>query len=275
MPELPEVETVCRGLEAGLKDRRLTRVEQRRADLRLPFPAGFAERLTGRLVTGIRRRAKYMLWTFDDGQVLIGHLGMSGRMVIGKGALPPPGPHDHVRFLADDGTHVVFNDHRRFGLMLLDHRDTVDRHPLLAGLGPEPLGNGFDGPTLSAALAGRRTPIKAALLDQKVVAGLGNIYVAEALFRAGISPRRQAHTVAGARAERLVPAIRAVLGEAIAKGGSTLRDYVQASGELGYFQHDFAVYDREGSPCRSCAKGLVRRIVQANRSTFYCATCQR
>lgn len=275
MPELPEVETVCRGLEAALRGRRLARVEVRRADLRVPFPAGFAERLTGRRVTAIRRRAKYMLWAFDDGQVLIGHLGMSGRMVIGGAAPPPPGRHDHVLFVTDDGGHVVFNDQRRFGLMLLDHQDTLEHHPLLAGLGPEPLGNGFDGPTLSAALAGRHTPIKAALLDQRVVAGLGNIYVAEALFRARISPRRQAYTVAGARAERLVPAIRAVLEEAIAKGGSTLRDYVQATGELGYFQHEFAVYDREGEACRSCQRGLVRRIVQANRSTFYCAACQR
>lgn len=275
MPELPEVETVCRGLELALRDRRLIRVEQRRPDLRRPFPDRFAERLTGRRIVAIRRRAKYMLWELDDGQVLIGHLGMSGRMVVGKGPLPAPGPHDHVRFLADDDTHVVFNDHRRFGLMLLDHRDSVERHPLLAPLGPEPLGNGFDADTLSAALAGRRTPIKAALLDQRVVAGLGNIYVCEALFRAGISPRRLAHSVAGARAERLVPAIRAVLQDAIAKGGSTLRDYVQSNGELGYFQHQFAVYDREGEGCRGCARGIVRRVVQANRSTFYCATCQR
>ncbi|MCF4167447.1 bifunctional DNA-formamidopyrimidine glycosylase/DNA-(apurinic or apyrimidinic site) lyase [Zavarzinia compransoris] len=275
MPELPEVETVCRGLALALEGRRLSRVVARRPDLRLPLPVDLSARLEGRIVAAIRRRAKYMLWEMDDGTVLIGHLGMSGRMHVGEGAMPDPKPHDHVTFETVEGPWVIFNDHRRFGLMVLDHRDTLDGHPLLAGIGPEPLGNRFDGPTLSRALAGRRTPIKAALLDQKVVAGLGNIYVSEALFRARISPLREAATVAGARAARLVPAIRDVLNEAIAAGGSTLRDYVRADGELGYFQHSFKVYDREGAPCPACDRSVILRIVQSNRSTYYCPRCQK
>lgn len=275
MPELPEVETVCRGLARALEGRRLTQVEVRRPNLRLPFPERFAERLTGRRIVTIRRRAKYMLIELDDGAVVIGHLGMSGRMQVGAGDWPEAALHDHVRLKAEGDVWVVYNDHRRFGLMVMDHRDTLDAHPLLKDIGPEPLGNSFDGATLSAALAGRRTPIKAALLDQKVVAGLGNIYVSEALFRAKISPIREAASVAGARAERLVPQIRAVLTEAIEAGGSTLRDYVQSDGELGYFQHAFRVYDRDGEPCPSCRSGIIKRIVQSNRSTYYCSRCQR
>jgi formamidopyrimidine-DNA glycosylase len=275
MPELPEVETVCRGLARALEGRRLTQVEVRRPNLRLPFPERFAERLTGRRIVTIRRRAKYMLIELDDGAVVIGHLGMSGRMQVGAGDWPKAGLHDHVRLKAEGDVWVVYNDHRRFGLMVMDHRDTLDSHPLLKDIGPEPLGNSFDGATLSAALAGRKTPIKAALLDQKVVAGLGNIYVSEALFRARISPVREAASVAGARAERLVPQIRAVLTEAIEAGGSTLRDYVQSDGELGYFQHAFRVYDRDGEPCPSCRSGIIKRIVQSNRSTYYCSRCQR
>jgi formamidopyrimidine-DNA glycosylase len=276
MPELPEVETVCRGLALKLEGRRLVRVEQNRPDLRIPLPADFVARLTGRRIERIRRRAKYILMDLDGPDILIAHLGMSGRMVLGRVPEGPAGPHDHVRFVADDGAVVTYNDHRRFGLMTLAPADRIDEHPLLAGLGPEPLGNEFSAATLSAAVAGKRTPIKAALLDQAVVAGLGNIYVCEALYRAGISPRRSAHTVAGARAERLVPAIRAVLTEAIAAGGSSLRDYVQADGELGYFQNAWAVYGREGEPCPGCTCGAtVKRIVQSNRSTFYCAHRQR
>ena len=275
MPELPEVETVCRGLANALEGRRPRRVELPRPHLRVPFSPRFAERLTGRRIVSIRRRAKYMLWEMDDGTVLIGHLGMSGRMHIAMGEPGPAGRHDHVLFETEDGPHVVYNDHRRFGLMVLDHVETLAAHPLIAGIGPEPLGNEFDGPTLSRALDGRRTPIKAALLDQKVVAGLGNIYVSEALFRAKISPEREAATVAGARAERLVPAIREVLTEAIAAGGSTLRDYVQADGELGYFQHNFRVYDRADEACPACGKGIIRRIVQSNRSTYFCPRCQK
>jgi formamidopyrimidine-DNA glycosylase len=279
MPELPEVETVCRGLAMKMEGRVLTRVEQRRPNLRIPFPDRMVERLTGRRVVTIRRRAKYILIHLDDDQVLIVHLGMSGRMTIGQD-LGPPATHDHVLLTTDDGSDIRFNDARRFGLMAMTGADILDSHPLLASLGPEPLGNEFDAETLSRALKARITPIKSALLDQTVVAGLGNIYVCEALFRAGISPTRIAATVAGRDAERLVPVIREVLTEAIAAGGSTLRDYVQASGELGYFQHSFSVYDREGQACPGCtcdisSTGGVQRIVQANRSTFYCPRRQR
>jgi len=280
MPELPEVETVCRGLARALGGKRLARVEARRPDLRIPLPPDFAGRLTGRRIEGIVRRAKYMLVHLDDGQVVIAHLGMSGRMRI-LGARPePPGPHDHVIFEAEDGTVVYFNDARRFGLMTLVDRTGLEAHPLLAGIGPEPLGNAFNGPALAAALAGRNTPIKAALLDQRVVAGLGNIYVSEALFHAGISPRRKAATVQGDRAERLAAAVKQVLEAAIAAGGSSLRDYVQPDGELGYFQHRWAVYDREGLACPGCdcavaTTGGIKRIVQSNRSTYFCARRQR
>ncbi|HYD32018.1 MAG TPA: bifunctional DNA-formamidopyrimidine glycosylase/DNA-(apurinic or apyrimidinic site) lyase [Azospirillaceae bacterium] len=280
MPELPEVETVCRGLARRMEGRVLARVETRRPNLRIPFPDRFAERLTGRRVLTIRRRAKYILMRMDDQTVLIGHLGMSGRMVIREAPAPEPAAHDHVIFETDDGGVITFNDARRFGLMDLCAEADLADHPLLAGLGPEPLGNDFNAAALSARLAGRMTPIKAALLDQKVVAGLGNIYVSESLFHAGIAPTRVAATCAGAEAEPLVAAIRRVLTEAIAAGGSTLKDYVQASGELGYFQHRFAVYDRAGQACPSCdcdvAKtGGIERMVQAGRSTFYCPRRQR
>ncbi len=276
MPELPEVETVCRGLAARLEGRTLVRVEQRRPDLRLPFPPRFAARLTGRRIERIARRAKYILVFLDGGLVLIAHLGMSGRMTLGSAPAPAPGRHDHVILECDDGTVVTFHDHRRFGLMTLCREAELERHPLLADLGPEPLGNDFNGPVLSQALAGRRTAIKAALLDQRVVAGIGNIYACEALYRAAISPRRLARSVPGARAERLVQALRAVLTEAIAAGGSSLSDYVQADGELGYFQHRFAVYGRAGQPCPGCdCSGTIRRLVQGGRSTFYCPARQR
>ncbi len=276
MPELPEVETVCRGLARKLEGRLLGRVEQRRPDLRFPLPADFAGRLTGRRVARLGRRGKYILMHLDGAEALLVHLGMSGRMYIRQKPVPDPGPHDHVVFETDDGTVVTFQDARRFGFMDLVDEAALDSHPRLKDLGPEPLGNAFNGPLLSARLAGRRTPIKAALLDQRVVAGLGNIYVSEALWRAGISPRRLARNVAGKRAERLAPAIRDVLGDAIAAGGSSLRDYVQADGELGYFQHRFAVYDREGAACATTGcRGRVARIVQSGRSTFFCASCQR
>jgi len=279
MPELPEVETVCRGLARALEGRRISRAEARRPDLRLPLPPDLAERLVGRRVGRVGRRAKYILIFLDDGGVLIAHLGMSGRLYVMREAPPPPGPHDHVILAVDDGTTVYFNDVRRFGLMALATEAELPGHAFFRELGPEPLGNDFNGPALAAALKGRMTPIKAALLDQKVVAGLGNIYVCEALFRAGLSPRRKAASVQGRRAERLAQAIRQVLREAIAAGGSSLRDYVQTNGELGYFQHHWAVYGREGAPCPTCAGngrgGAVRRIVQSGRSTFYCASCQR
>ena len=274
MPELPEVETVRRGLEGPLVGRVLARVEQRRPDLRWPLPERFAERLQGRRVIRLDRRAKFILAHLDDGQVWMTHLGMSGRMCVSPGIAPPPGPHDHLTFRTDAGITITFQDHRRFGMMDLVPGLRLAEHRLLRELGPEPLGNAFNGPALSAALAGRMTPIKAALLDQKVVAGLGNIYVSEALFRAGVSPRRMAATVAGERAERLAPAIRAVLQEAIEAGGSSLRDYVQSSGELGCFQHAFRVYDRAGEPCLACG-APIRRIVQSGRSTYYCGRCQR
>ncbi len=284
MPELPEVETVVRGLRPKLEGYRLKRVEQRRPDLRFPLPENFAKRLTGRRVERIQRRAKYMLLYLDDGQALLCHLGMSGRMTIvepppapkgSKGAPRPPlDKHDHVIFTTDAGVEIRFNDARRFGIMDLVDADALEAHPLLRDLGPEPLGNDFNGPGLAAALKGKRSPIKAALLDQRVVAGLGNIYVCEALYFAGISPRRQAYTVQGGRAEKLAAAVRQVLTRAIQAGGSSLRDYVQADGELGYFQHEWAVYGREGEPCKACG-APVRRLVQSGRSTFYCARCQR
>jgi formamidopyrimidine-DNA glycosylase len=278
MPELPEVETVCRGLAAAMQGHRIAAAEARRPDLRFPLPADFAARLAGRRVDRIARRAKYIRVFLDDGWVLVVHLGMSGRMTIDAPGAGPAEPtrHEHVVMTLDSGVRIGFVDPRRFGFMDLIAADALDAHPWFAQLGPEPLGNGFDPVGLSAALRGRRTPIKAALLDQRVVAGLGNIYVCEALFRSGISPRRLAATVAGRRAERLVPAVRAVLEEAIAAGGSTLRDHAQPSGELGYFQHDFRVYGREGTPCPGCdCGGAVRRIVQGGRSTFYCPARQR
>jgi formamidopyrimidine-DNA glycosylase len=290
MPELPEVETVCRGLAGVLQGRRLARVLVRRKDLRIPFPKGFAESLTGRRVEKIRRRAKYMLMDLDDGQVLIVHLGMSGRMVVDTSGAAP-GKHDHVILTTDDGAEVRFNDPRRFGLMTLAPREGLERHKLFRHLGPDPLTADFSPATLSAALKGRKTSIKAALLDQRIVVGVGNIYACESLYRAGISPLRKAGTVAGARAALLVPAIQAVLEEAIAAGGSSLRDHVQPSGELGYFQHAWKVYGREGESC-AChgpgpakgsgkkkgasnkGKGVVRRVIQGGRSTFYCSGCQ-
>ena len=280
MPELPEVETIVRGLRARLEGRRLERVVQRRADLRFPLPDGLQDRLTGRRVLSVGRRGKYILVRLDGEEVLICHLGMSGRMVVTAGPGGPLLPHDHIVLTTDAGDEVRFNDARRFGMMDLVAEAELDRHRLLRGLGPEPLGNAFNGPALADRLRGRRTPIKSALMDQKVVAGLGNIYVCEALFEAALSPRRQAYSVQGARAERLAAAVRQVLERAIAAGGSSLRDYVQADGELGYFQHQWAVYDREGAPCPGCAcrlerTGGVRRIVQSNRSTYYCPSRQR
>lgn len=280
MPELPEVETIVRGLRPTLEGRRLTSVMQRRADLRFPLPDNFAKRLTGRRVARIARRGKYILIHLDGEEVLLCHLGMSGRLVVTNGAAGPLEPHDHVIFRTDAGDEIRFNDARRFGIMDLVPETELDRHRLLEGLGPEPLSNDFNGPALAERLKGKRTPIKAALMDQRTVAGLGNIYVSESLFSAGLSPRRMAYTVQGGRAERLARAIRDVLTRAIEAGGSSLRDYVQTSGELGYFQHDWAVYGRAGEPCPECAcnpeeTGGIRRIVQSNRATFYCPLRQR
>ena len=278
MPELPEVETVCRGLAAAITGSRLDHVTVNRRDLRTPVPTRFASQLTGRRVTSVRRRAKYMLWDLDDQQVVIGHLGMSGRIVISTPPPPPRAKHDHLIFTFEGGLEVRFNDARRFGSFALASLDDLDDHPALRQIGPEPLSNHFSPGYLSAALDGKSTSIKAALLDQRIVAGLGNIYVSEALYRAEISPVRQAKDVRADEMAGLVDAIRTVLHDAIAAGGSTLRDYAQASGELGYFQHSFSVYDRAGVPCPACASAgmtcSVQRIVQQGRSTFYCSTRQ-
>jgi len=279
MPELPEVETVMRGLRARLEGRRITHAVAHRPDLRWPLPVGLARRLTGARVLGFRRRGKYILMRLDGGDSVLLHLGMSGRMLIEKTGRNAVEPHEHVALETDEGWRVGFVDPRRFGSVDLVPTAQEDAHKLLAELGPEPLDADFSVASLSASLAGKRTPIKAALLDQKVVAGLGNIYVCEALFRAEISPLRSAYTVPGTRAARLVPAIKETLTDAIAAGGSSLRDYVQPNGELGYFQHAWKVYGREGEACEHCpgkpgCQG-IKRVVQSGRSTFYCPRTQR
>jgi formamidopyrimidine-DNA glycosylase len=279
MPELPEVETVMRGLQLRLEGRILLRAVARRPDMRWPLPPGLASRLTGARVTSFRRRAKYILMRLDSGWSVLIHLGMSGRMLVERAGRNDVTLHEHIEFETDDGWRVGFVDPRRFGSVDLIETEREDTHRLLASLGPEPLDDAFCVAMLDAALAGKKTPIKAAMLDQKVVAGLGNIYVCEALFRAGVSPQRLAQSVPGARSRRLVPAIKQTLTEAIAAGGSSLRDYTQPTGELGYFQHAWKVYGREGEPCPGCPADHtcdgVRRIVQAGRSTFYCARKQR
>ena len=281
MPELPEVETVMRGLARVLVGRRLRAAAITRPDMRFPFPDGLVDRLVGATVLGFRPRAKYMLMRISGEASLLIHLGMSGRMVARPAAALPNDPvlHEHFSLETEDGTHVGFVDPRRFGCVDLLPTAAEDTHRLLRGLGPEPLEEAFTPQVLSDALAGRQTPVKVALLDQKLVAGLGNIYVSEALFRAGISPRRLAASVAGARCLRLVPAIKAVLEESIAAGGSSLRDYVHADGGIGFFQERFKVYDRAGQPCDHCpgvppCQG-IQRMVQAGRATFYCPRTQR
>ncbi|MDX2233215.1 MAG: bifunctional DNA-formamidopyrimidine glycosylase/DNA-(apurinic or apyrimidinic site) lyase [Hyphomonadaceae bacterium] len=285
MPELPEVETVRRGLAQVLEGARIARAEARRADLRFPLPPRFAARLTGARILGLSRRAKYLLAPLDRGETLVAHLGMSGRFtIVAPDSLDRPGAfhfaaapdpvHTHIVLELETGARVEYNDPRRFGYMDLIAQDALDAHPWFAGLGPEPLGNVFDAAHLRAAFAHRRQNVKATLLDQRVVAGLGNIYVCEALFRAGISPRRAAGRIAPARLGLLADAIRVVLDEAIAAGGSTLRDFAQTDGALGYFQHRFRVYGREGEPCVNCG-APVARFVQTGRSTFWCPRCQR
>jgi formamidopyrimidine-DNA glycosylase len=293
MPELPEVETVRRGLQPVMEGARILRVETRRADLRFPFQPDFCARIDGQTVVSLGRRAKYLLADFASGDVLVMHLGMSGsfRVTEAAGSHAPgvfhhardmSATHDHVVFHMGSGATVSFNDPRRFGYMKIVRRDEMACEPLLAGLGPEPLGNAFDAHLLAQACRGKATSLKAALLDQRVVAGLGNIYVCEALHRAQIAPQRKAATLSlrsGApheRTLRLVESIHAVLNDAIAAGGSSLRDHRQTSGELGYFQHRFRVYDREGEPCvRPGCGGAIRRFVQNGRSTFWCRECQR
>ena len=287
MPELPEVETVRRGLEAAMVGARIERVELRRLDIRFPFPPRFRERLTGRRINALARRAKYLLFRLDDGETLIAHLGMSGsfRIEAAKGTKPgafhrersKDPKHDHVVLHLDSGKTVTYNDPRRFGFMDLCASESLGSHPRLIGLGEEPLAADFDAWRLAKLFAGSRAPLKSALLDQKRIAGLGNIYVCEALFRARLSPLRMAGVLADPAgnpthaARILTDAIRAVLDEAIEAGGSTLRDDRRADGELGYFQHEFAVYDREGLRClRSRCGGTVARLAQSGRSTFYC-----
>lgn len=271
MPELPEVETVCRGMASVLEGQRLARVEVRRPDLRRPFPPDLRQRLTGATVTRIWRRAKYGLMETSRGDAMLFHLGMSGRVLVDPVA---ESPHDHLLLETESGRRLVLNDPRRFGSVDLVALEQLDAHPLLASLGPEPLGEHFTADHLGRAFDGKRAPLKAALLDQRIVAGLGNIYVCEALFDAGLKPERLAGTVRPERLALLVAAIKAVLERAIAAGGSSLRDYVQVDGELGYFQHEWRVYGREGEPCRRCDRA-IRRIVQSGRSSFWCSRCQR
>lgn len=293
MPELPEVETVRRGLQPVMEGSKIVKAEVRRKDLRFPFQKDFVARLTGQTVTGLGRRAKYLMADLASGDVLLMHLGMSGSFRVmtdadqktpGKfhHARAKDGAHDHVVFHMSSGAAVIFNDPRRFGYMKVIARNAVDEEALLKGLGPEPLGNEFDAAMLAHSCANKKTSLKAALLDQRVVAGLGNIYVCEALYRAHLSPRRLAATLATKRgestdhAERLVAAIHAVLNQAIKAGGSSLRDHRQTTGELGYFQHSFQVYDREGERCRTAGcDGIVRRFTQNGRSTFWCPKCQK
>jgi formamidopyrimidine-DNA glycosylase len=276
MPELPEVETVRAGLEIAMAGRVLTRVQQRRPDLRRPFPPMFVERLSGRKVIRLGRRAKYLTIYMEDGLVLLAHLGMSGRMLVGRQDGAEPAKHDHVIFDLDDGGRVTFQDPRRFGVMDLCAEEELAAHPLLRDIGPEPLDDSFTDKMLLARIAGRVSPIKIVILDQTVVAGIGNIYASEALYRAGIHPEKAAGKITRKEAALLVPSIKDVLTEAIAAGGSSLRDHRRPDGELGYFQHGFKVYDREGQPCPDCTcKEGIRRIVQGGRSTFYCAKRQR
>jgi formamidopyrimidine-DNA glycosylase len=298
MPELPEVETIRRGLAPALEGVSFTRVELRRRDLRFPFPRGFAKRLEGARVTALTRRAKYLVGELDNGEALIMHLGMTGRFAVEEGTKGRPKKrfepgrfyddserltaHDHVVFHLSTGRRLVYNDVRRFGFMILTNLRGIENHPLFKALGIEPIGNEFGPEALARIFAGKARPLKSALLDQRLIAGLGNIYVSEALFRAGLSPRRSASTLAGknavacARREALAEAIRVVLAEAIEKGGSTLRDYAKADGKRGAFQHEFRAYGREGEAClRPGCRGTVARLVQAGRSTFFCGACQK
>ncbi|MCA0319692.1 MAG: bifunctional DNA-formamidopyrimidine glycosylase/DNA-(apurinic or apyrimidinic site) lyase [Proteobacteria bacterium] len=289
MPELPEVETVRRGLAPVMEGATILGADIRRPDLRFPFPERFGERLTGRRVEALGRRSKYLLADLDQGDVLVMHLGMSGSFRIEQGVVGEfhhersrDSAHDHVVLRLSSGATVTYNDPRRFGFMLMIPRTELAEHALFAHLGVEPVGNALSAEHLAHAFRGKAAPLKAALLDQSIIAGLGNIYVCEALYRSGLSPQRAAGTLVTkggqptARLERLVPVIREVIAEAIEAGGSSLRDHAQPSGELGYFQHRFRVYDREGEACATPGCGtIVRRIVQSNRSTFYCPTCQR
>jgi formamidopyrimidine-DNA glycosylase len=293
LPELPEVETVRRGLLPVMEGKRILAARANRKDLRFPFPDRFSQRITGRTITAMGRRAKYLMADLDDGEVLVMHLGMTGRFIIeSAGKAQVPGEftqsvnrlpaHDHVVFEMEGGARITYNDVRRFGFMDLIPRSGISTHPLTKDIGIEPLGNALTPQKLAELFAGKAAPLKATLLDQKLIAGLGNIYVCEALFRSGLSPRRATGSIVRKdgsptpRAVKLTDEIRLVLQEAIEAGGSTLRDFAHADGSLGYFQHRFRVYDREGEPCPDprCS-GVVERIVQSGRSTFFCAGCQK
>ncbi len=285
MPELPEVETVRRGLAPAMEGRVITRAITRRADLRFPFPEKFAERISGARLVRLGRRAKYLVAELSTGEALVMHLGMTGRFtVFAPSGRKRPGEfvhdtgggekHDHVVFELDSGARVTFNDPRRFGFMDLWPVGDIGVYPAFAEMGPEPVSNAFSAAHLATAFAGKKAPVKAALLDQRVVAGLGNIYVCEALFRSGISPKRLAGTISAPRLERLATEVRAVIGEAIAAGGSSISDFAAADGSLGYFQHTFRVYDREGEACLACQRP-VKRLVQSGRSSFWCSVCQK
>jgi formamidopyrimidine-DNA glycosylase len=281
MPELPEVETVRRGLAPAMEGKRILRVETRRKDLRFPFPANFNQRIEGAKLTRMGRRAKYLVAELSNGEALIMHLGMTGRFTV-SGKQPgdfhhkagESDKHDHVVFAMQGGARVVFNDARRFGFMDLWPAASLETYAPFAGMGPEPISNAFSGAYLKEAFAGKKTPVKSALLDQNVVAGLGNIYVCEALFRSGISPTKLAGSIRRDKLERLAVEVRKVIEEAILAGGSTISDYQSTDGELGYFQHSFRIYDREGEPCLVCDRP-VKRLVQSGRSTFYCSACQK
>ena len=281
MPELPEVETVMRGLEPVCLGTHIKHVDLRRKDLRIPFPVKMKQRLEGRKITAFKRRAKYILCTLDNSEVLVIHLGMSGRIsIVPDKEKYIPEKHDHLILTLDTGVRIVYNDPRRFGMIFMVVENELPNHSAFKHLGPEPLGNGFSGSILAQRLKGKKTSIKQALLDQRIVVGVGNIYACEALYQSGIRPTKRAELIKGERAEKLVIAIRDVLTRAIEAGGSTLKDYRHTDGELGYFQHNFTVYDQENEACPSCdcdikKSGGIKRIVQSGRSTFYCSKKQK
>ena len=276
MPELPEVETVKRGLSPFLAGRKIVRVEKTRPDLRWPIPGSLEHVLTGARVLRLERRGKYILWHTQDEMVMILHLGMSGRVLITKDLPKVKDAHDHLTFKTEDGFFIRYNDPRRFGFVDIVPLKNLAEYPSLAALGPEPLSNAFNASALRQKINKKKSPIKSVLLDQTIIAGLGNIYVCEALHRSGISPRRKAKNISESKTDSLVIAIRVVLQDAINAGGSTLKDHLQTSGEMGYFQHQFRVYSREGEECmkKSCS-GTIKRIIQSGRSTFFCGKCQR
>ena len=283
MPELPEVETVLRGIEPSMTGYKIDQLILNRPDLRWPFPGGMAERVSGAKVLGLRRRSKYILADLDSNETLLIHLGMSGRILVSGDPLgnfvhdhPPIEKHDHVIFSMENGARITFNDPRRFGALDLLDTNSGDEHPLLRNIGPEPFGNEFHEDYLVNILKKKNSPIKSALLDQRIVAGLGNIYVCEVLFRAGVSPKKLASKISAKRTAPMVAIIRDVLGKAIHAGGSTLKDFRHSDGELGYFQHTFKVYGREGEACTNTdCDAKIKRIVQSGRSSFYCPKCQR